>query len=97
MKRKNEELRSAVLRVTSKAKAKQDVSDYPRLINNLRDLQEKVARELEDIFQGEERNITMKDLGEMKYLERVIKESLRLYPSVPFIARLLDEDLEFGK
>lgn len=44
-----------------------------------------------------ERKITMQDLGEMKLLERVIKEALRLYPSVPFIQRLLDEDVKVGE
>jgi cytochrome P450 len=38
----------------------------------------------------------MKDLTEMKYLERVIRESLRVYPSVPFFSRLLKEDIEIG-
>ena len=59
--------------------------------------QNKVSEELEHIFQGSDRSVTMKDLNEMKYLERVIKESLRLYPCVPFIAREITEDIQLGK
>jgi cytochrome P450 len=59
-------------------------------------LQEKVYEELQHIFQGSNRSTTMRDLSEMKYLERVIKEALRLYPSVPFIGRILKEDIKIG-
>jgi cytochrome P450 len=57
-------------------------------------LQDKAYEELQQIFEGSDRPPTMKDLTEMKYLERVIKESLRLYPSVPQFSRLLKEDIE---
>ena len=59
--------------------------------------QEKDYEELENIFQGSDRCPTMNDLGEMQYLQRVIKETLRLYPSVPVIAREIKEDAEVGK
>jgi len=58
------------------------------------DIQNKVSEEQESIFQGSDRSVTMKDLNEMKYLERVIKESLRLYPSVPFIGREITQDVQ---
>jgi cytochrome P450 len=59
-------------------------------------LQDKVYEELHHIFQGSNRSTTMQDLNKMKYLERVIKEALRLYPSVPFIGRILKEDTQIG-
>ena len=59
--------------------------------------QDKVYEELENIFQGSDRSPTMNDLKEMQYLERVIKESMRLYPSVPLIVREIMEDVEIGK
>ena len=45
----------------------------------------------------EEYRFTMRDLNEMKYLECCIKEAMRLYPSVPVIARKIGEDISIGK
>ncbi|XP_076648264.1 cytochrome P450 4g15-like [Halictus rubicundus] len=58
------------------------------------DVQERVYEELQEIFQGSNRPCTFQDTLEMKYLERVILETLRLFPPVPAIARLLKEDVK---
>lgn len=61
------------------------------------EVQEKAYQEIQQIFQGSNRSLTKQDLLEMKYLEMVIKEALRLFPSVPIIGRVLKEDQEIGK
>lgn len=68
------------------------------LLGSHPDIQERVLREIDDIMGGDrERPPTMKELNDMRYLECVIKEALRLYPSVPFIARNIKEDVVIGK
>lgn len=41
-------------------------------------------------------DITSEHMREMKYLDRIIKESLRMWPSIPFVARQMTEDLTVG-
>ncbi|NWY44096.1 CP4V2 protein, partial [Sylvia atricapilla] len=54
--------------------------------------QKKVHRELDEVFDNTERPVTTDDLKNLRYLECVVKEALRLYPSVPMFARTLRED-----
>ncbi|XP_054149154.1 cytochrome P450 4V2 [Melozone crissalis] len=56
------------------------------------EVQKKVHRELDEVFDNTERPVTTEDLKNLRYLECVVKEALRLYPSVPMFARSLRED-----
>ncbi|XP_066999113.2 cytochrome P450 4g15 [Anabrus simplex] len=60
------------------------------------DIQEKVMEELDSIFGDSDRPATFADTLEMKYLERVILETLRMYPPVPVIARRPQHDLKLA-
>nr|AZR39474.1 cytochrome P450 [Agasicles hygrophila] len=61
------------------------------------DVQRKVYEELKEIFEGNmDRPITFNDTLKMKYLERVLLETLRMYPPVPLIARQVNEDVKLA-
>ena len=45
---------------------------------------------------GDEKDLSYEMLGQLKYLEMVLKESLRIYPSVPSIGRILTDNLDIG-
>ncbi|GFY45250.1 cytochrome P450 4c3 [Trichonephila inaurata madagascariensis] len=58
------------------------------------EIQRKVHEEIDDVLgDDEDRQITLDDIKNLKYLDCVLKESRRLWPPTPFIARDLDEDV----
>lgn len=58
------------------------------------EIQKRVLEEQESIFNNDKlRNPTNHDLIEMKYLEAVIKESIRVIPTVTKIGRQLQNEL----
>ncbi|KAF5277790.1 hypothetical protein FQR65_LT03770 [Abscondita terminalis] len=63
------------------------------LLSKHPEIQEKVLDEIITTF-GNEKNLqlTYEGLQNLKYLEQVIKEALRMYPPVPIISRLITED-----
>ncbi|XP_063704419.1 cytochrome P450 4c3 [Culicoides brevitarsis] len=68
------------------------------LVGSNKNIQDRVYEELYTIFGDDtDRPATMKELNDMKYLECCIKEALRLFPSVPMMARHLNEDVQIGE
>jgi cytochrome P450 family 4 len=66
------------------------------LLSHHPEVQEKLFEEIQDVTGGRD-DLTVDDFNKMNYMERVLKESLRLYPPVPFISRVLTEDFPHGK
>ncbi|XP_005180618.3 cytochrome P450 4d8 isoform X2 [Musca domestica] len=59
-------------------------------------IQNKLLAEIRRVYPDEEENkFTLMNLNELKCMECVIKEVLRLYPSVPIIAREIVEDFKY--
>ncbi|KAB0798366.1 hypothetical protein PPYR_09359 [Photinus pyralis] len=58
------------------------------------EVQESVVEELNSILDSKSSEVNYQQLQEMKYLEVVIKECIRLYPPVPLIARRFGQDTE---
>lgn len=66
------------------------------LLANHPECQEKCVNELNEIFNDNADLTSIKSLKEMRYLEMCIKETLRLYPTVPLIGRCLTENIKIG-
>lgn len=64
------------------------------LLAEHKDIQDYVRKEVDSVMEMNEGKLTMKSLQELKYLERTIKESLRLYPSADIISRVTGEDVK---
>ncbi|KAG8041890.1 hypothetical protein G9C98_007194 [Cotesia typhae] len=69
------------------------------MLANFPKIQEKCYEELVEIF-GDKinggRQIENEDLDRMKYLGRVIKETMRLFPIAPLLIRQVNGDLDIG-
>ncbi|XP_055625778.1 probable cytochrome P450 4ac1 [Toxorhynchites rutilus septentrionalis] len=68
------------------------------LLANHQDVQQQVFNEIESFMANRTNRdapLSMADYNELKLLDRVIRECLRLYPPVPFISRLVTENTWF--
>ncbi|XP_050428054.1 cytochrome P450 4C1-like isoform X2 [Adelges cooleyi] len=57
-------------------------------------IQHNIRDELNEIFGDSDRDATLDDLNAMSYLGRVLKETMRLYPSVTGMSRELNQPLQ---
>ncbi|KAK4880256.1 hypothetical protein RN001_008402 [Aquatica leii] len=55
-------------------------------------LQDKVVQELQDVVGSDKKSLTYEDVQNLRYLDQVVKESLRMYPPVVFILRKLQKE-----
>nr|ARN17935.1 cytochrome P450-12 [Cephus cinctus] len=69
------------------------------MMANFPEIQDRVYQELYDIYgmdDPDDSPIKHEDLHRMEYLERVIKETLRLFPVGPILVRRVIDDLNIG-
>ncbi|XP_024873026.1 cytochrome P450 4C1-like [Temnothorax curvispinosus] len=64
------------------------------LLAEHKDIQDRVRSEVDTVIQESGEKFTIKSLQNLPYLDRCIKEALRLYPSVFFISRVAAEDVK---
>lgn len=59
-------------------------------------VQEKVVEELQEVCDKNNMDLDNVKLSKLKYTEMCVKETMRLFPVLPFIARHSDEEIEIG-
>ncbi|XP_011060490.1 PREDICTED: cytochrome P450 4C1-like [Acromyrmex echinatior] len=64
------------------------------LLAEHKDIQDRVRNEVDIVMQENENKLTMKFLHQLSYLERCIKEALRLHNAAFFISRVCGEDVK---
>lgn len=58
------------------------------------EIQEKVYQEIKEVYPTVDDKIDYESVHDLKYMEQVINETLRLFPSIPFILRYSSEEME---
>ncbi|KAK3919360.1 Cytochrome P450 4V2 [Frankliniella fusca] len=69
------------------------MSFFMVLIATNPDVQDKIVKELDDVFGGSDRPVEASDLSHLNYLECVIKETLRMYPPLFAFSRNVKKDV----
>lgn len=63
-----------------------------------KEVQQKIVKEIHEVIGEDKREpVTLQKLNDLQYLDCVLKEVLRLYPSVPIYGRVAEEDVEISE
>lgn len=60
-------------------------------------IQEKLYQEIMEYAPNEDDDVTLEQISNMKYLDAVIHEALRLLPVLAIITRAVKKDIQLGK
>lgn len=61
------------------------------------DIQDKCYEEVRSVVPNREDDVAYDDLNKLDYLERTLKETMRLFPTVPVVARKVDADFQMSE
>lgn len=60
------------------------------------DKQQNVINEINETFESIDQEIDNNSLNKLNYLDMVIKETMRLFPVLPIVARINSEEIQLG-
>lgn len=60
------------------------------------EIQEKIVKELLEVCDKDNMNLDHLTLSKLKYMEFCLKETMRLFPVLPYIGRKSGEEIEIG-
>lgn len=61
------------------------------------DYQQQAFEEVKQIFANQSSDVLAEDIGQLEFVNRFIKESMRVNPTVPFVARCAKNSVKIGK
>lgn len=60
-------------------------------------MQQRCFDEIREVFADKDEPATLSHINRLSYIELAVKETLRLFPSVPIIGRTINEDVQLSK
>lgn len=61
------------------------------------EFQERVHEECKSVIFSDDEDITNDQVSHLKYLDMFIKETMRIFPAVPYLTRKTTGDFELGE